>query len=124
MSSEVGSDTARRRRRFRSGVSAEFWAAVYLTIKGYRVVARRYKTAAGEVDLIAVRRKRVAFVEVKRRRRVEDAQSSVTLKQRRRVRRAADIWLGKNPRYQHHELGFDLLFLISGRLPIHLENAL
>lgn len=116
--------TRERRRRYRIGLSAELVAAVFLSLKGYRVLARRHKTPVGEVDLIAVRRGRVAFVEVKRRATLSDAEASVTALQRRRVRRAAELWLGRNPRYIGHQIGFDLVFLIPRRWPLHIENGL
>ncbi len=56
-----------RRRRYRRGWVSEHLAAVFLMAKGYRVLARRQKTPAGEIDLIAVRGRRLVFVEVKQR---------------------------------------------------------
>jgi putative endonuclease len=44
-----------------------------LRLKGYAVVARRYKTPVGEIDLVALKGKRLAFIEVKRRKTKEDA---------------------------------------------------
>lgn len=116
--------TSERRRRYRLGLSAELVAAVYLMLKGYRILARRHRTPAGEVDLIAVRRRRLVFIEVKRRATLGDAEASITSKQRRRVRRAAELWLGRNQRYLDCEIGFDLVFLLPRRWPVHIENGL
>ncbi len=58
---------ARRVRAYRSGLFAESVAALLLRLKGHRIVARRYKTPVGEIDLVALKGKRLAFVEVKRR---------------------------------------------------------
>jgi putative endonuclease len=113
-----------RRRRYRRGWVSEHLAAVFLMAKGYRVLARRQKTPAGEIDLIAVRRGRLAFVEVKQRASVAEAEASIGPRQRARVRRAADLWLARHPRYAVHEIGFDLIFLVPRRWPVHLENAL
>jgi len=52
---------------FRTGLSAESRASLYLTAKGYRILARRYRTPYGEIDIVAQRRRLVAFVEVKAR---------------------------------------------------------
>ncbi len=119
-----GDITEERRRRYRLGLSSETVAAVWLTLRGWRVLARRHKTPLGEIDIIAVRGRRLAFIEVKRRRTMEDAEASITSRQSKRVRRAADLWLGRNQRYLDHEIGFDVVFLLPRRWPRHIENGL
>jgi putative endonuclease len=99
-------------------------AAALLMAKGYRILGRRTKTPQGEIDLIAVCGRRLAFVEVKRRPTVEEAEAAIAPRQRERVRQAAMLWLGRNARYQQHDLGFDIVFILPGRWPRHLENAL
>lgn len=113
-----------RRARYRRGHWAEFAAAALLMAKGYRIVARRYRCASGEIDLIARRGKRIAFIEVKRRPTLEEAQGSITPRQRERVRRAAMHWLARHERYRDFELGLDVVFLPARRLPVHVPNAL
>lgn len=113
-----------RRARDRQGRRAEWIAALALRLRGYRILAQREKTPLGEIDLIAVRGQRLAFVEVKRRATLEAAEASITAAQRARVRRAANLWLARNGRYQSHNLGFDIVFLIGRRWPRHLENGL
>ncbi len=115
---------ARRRSRERRGRAYELLAAATLVLKGYGVLARRYKTRVGEIDIIAVRGRRLAFFEVKLRRSFAEAEAAIGPRQRRRVRRAADLWLAKNPRYLEHDQTFDLIFLVPWRWPRHLENAL
>lgn len=123
-SSKDGRWRDERRAREREGRRAEWVAALWLRLRGYRVLRKREKTPLGEIDLIAVRGHRLAFVEVKRRATRDAAEASITPAQRARVRRAASLWLARNTRYQSHELGFDILFLIKGHWPQHLENAL
>lgn len=117
-----GRDT--RRDRERQGRHAEWIAAWSLRLRGYRILGIREKTPRGEIDLIAVRGRRVAFVEVKRRATQEAAEAAITAAQRTRIRRAADLWLARNERYQAYELGFDIIFLIGRRWPRYLANAL
>jgi putative endonuclease len=112
-----------RRTRYRNGLWAEFFASIYLTLKGYRVLARRYKTRAGEIDLVAVRGGIVAFVEVKARRTFEAAEFSISAKQSRRIRRAALQWIDRNPRYAQAEQRFDALYVLPRRLPMHLPDG-
>ena len=110
--------------RFRRGHAAEWIAALYLMAKGERLLARRFRTPLGEIDLITLKAGRIAFIEVKRCRTQADCEAAITPKLRARVRRAADLWLAKNPHYQSHELGFDLVFIVPWQRPAHLRNAL
>lgn len=113
-----------RRARERRGRNAEWLAALSLRLRGFRILATREKTPLGEIDLIAVRGRRVAFIEVKRRATLEAAEASVTAAQRSRIRRAANLWLARNERYQTYELGFDLVFLIDRHWPRYVANGL
>jgi putative endonuclease len=122
--SVAGPAVAERRERLRRGRVSEAIAAGVLMAKGYRIVGRRVKTPAGEIDIIAVRAKRLAFVEVKRRRTREDAEASITKKQASRVRRAANLWLARHPSFHEHEFGFDVVFLVPRQWPRHIANGL
>ena len=119
-----GGARAARRRSERHGHTAEHIAALVLVLRGYRILGRRQKTPLGEIDLIAVRGRRVAFVEVKRRSTQEAAESALTSAQRTRIRRAAGLWLARNARYQAHEIGFDLVLIAGRRWPRYLRDAL
>ncbi len=116
--------TSERRQRYRRGHRGEGLASAMLRLKGYRIIGRRVVTPAGELDIIAMRGGRVTFVEVKARTNREAAEASVSDSQRRRVHRAADLWLARHPAYQDFELGFDLVFVLPWRWPVHLINAL
>jgi len=118
----VGADE--RRKRLRRGRLAEWMAAAALMAKGYIIIGRNVKTRAGEIDIIAVRGKRVAFVEVKRRLTDEAAEAAVGGRQAARIRSAADYWLAQRPRYHEYEQGFDLMLLVPRRWPRHIENGL
>lgn len=114
----------RRRKRYRAGHRAEWLAGAYLLARGNRVLERRYRTGAGEIDLIVVKGARVAFVEVKRRATLAEAEAAITAKVRERVRRAADVWLSKNQKYQSHTLGYDVIFVLPWSVPVYLRDAL
>ena len=88
-----------RRARLRRGGRGELLAAAFLMAKGYRILARQYRSPFGEIDIIAARPGRIAFVEVKRRATIEDSEAALTPAQARRIADAADHWLAKNPRY-------------------------
>ena len=92
--------------------------------KGYRILARRVRTPYGEVDLIAVRGRRIAFVEVKRRATRLECEAALTPRQAGRIARAAEFWLSRHARYRDYERGLDAVFVTPSRLPMHLPQAL
>ncbi len=115
---------AERRLRLRRGRVSEALAAAVLIAKGYRILGRRVRTRAGEIDIVAVRGKRLAFVEVKRRLTREDAEAAVSARQAARIRRASHLWLAHRPRYHGHVFGFDVILLVPGRLPRHIPDGM
>ena len=108
---------------FQTGLSAESRAAAYLMVKGYRILAKRFRTRYGEIDLVARRRNLVAFVEVKARATLDDAAFAVTPHQQGRIINAAETWLAANPHYVEFELRFDAILIARRRLPRHLLAA-
>ncbi len=112
-----------RQRAQRLGHRAEWLAAFALTLKGYRIVARRFKTPIGEIDLIARRGKLVAFVEVKARANMQMALDAVTPTSRQRIAKAANWWLSQQ--HDHGQLSsrFDVIAVCPRRWPVHLQNV-
>ena len=108
---------------FRTGLSAEARASVYLVAKGYRILAKRFRTPHGEIDLIAKRRNLVAFVEVKARATLDEAAFAVTPRQQSRIIDAAQGWLIAHPEHAELELRFDAVLIAPRRLPRHLLAA-
>jgi putative endonuclease len=114
---------ARRQAAFRLGVSAEGRAALLLAAKGYRELARRWKSPVGEVDLVVRRGRMIVFVEVKARPRIDDAAWSVLPRQQRRIVAAAEAWLAAHPEHAGYDIRFDAILVAPGRLPQHLVAA-
>ena len=112
-----------RQAAYRLGLKAETLAAWWLRAKGYRILARRLKTPAGEIDLVARRGSTVAFVEVKARAGRDQAIEAVTPQTQRRIVRAAEMWLSRRPDHAALTLRFDIVAIVPGRLPLHLANA-
>ena len=77
----------------------------------------------GEIDLVALKGKRLAFVEVKRRQSFEEAAWTLPAKQRRRIVRAAQYWLSGHPGFASHELAFDVVFAAPFAWPRYIQNA-
>jgi len=120
----LGSRLLERRARLRRGRGAERLAAALLVLNGYRLLARRLRTPHGDIDLIAVRGRRLAFVEVKRRTSLADAEAALTPRQAGRIARAADYWLARNTAFQQHEIGLDAILIVPRHWPRHLLHAL
>jgi putative endonuclease len=115
--------SAERAAAFRTGLSAESRAAAFLIAKGYRILARRFRTPYGEIDIVARRRNLLAFIEVKARARLDDAAYAVTARQQSRIIAAAQAWLMAHPEHAEFELRFDAMLIAPRKLPRHLVAA-
>jgi len=105
------------------GRRAERIAALYLGLKGYRVVARRFRSPVGEIDLIMRRGGVLAFVEVKNRADLDAAALAVTPFARQRLVRAAEAYIGRHPGAATLTLRFDVVLIAPRRWPRHLVDA-
>jgi putative endonuclease len=119
---ESAADGARQA-AFRLGLSAESRAAAVLMAKGFRVVAKRWRCAAGEIDLVARRGDLLIFVEVKARNSFDDAAYSVTDRQKRRIASAAAAWIAANPDDVNCDIRFDAMLVVPRRWPRHIVAA-
>lgn len=112
-----------RAQRYRRGHRAETIAAWWLRAKGYRILATRYKTRMGEIDLIAQRGDTLVFVEVKGRARRASAAEAIHLRNQQRVVRAAQWWLQRHPQAQASTIRFDAVLVAWYRWPHHIPHA-
>ena len=112
-----------RRLAFRFGLSAESRAAAYLIAKGYRILARRFKTPVGEIDIVARRRGVLVFVEVKARANFDEAAEAVTERNKRRIVAAAELWLAHHPDDAQRFISLDVILVAPGKMPRHIVNA-
>jgi putative endonuclease len=113
----------RRRQAYALGLSAETYAAWYLRLTGWRILKRRYKTKAGEIDLIAKKRKTVSFVEVKARKTRQAALEAVTPASQKRIVRAAKIFVAEHPKAGFFTLRFDVIVIRPWAFPERVVNA-
>ncbi len=105
------------------GIMAEGAAELFLRAKGFQILARRYKTPVGEIDLIALDDQYLVFIEVKARPTIDDAMYSITPKMRERIQAAAGHFMAHHPGYTDHPMRVDVMAV---KLPFtiqHLENA-
>lgn len=111
-----------RRQAEASGRRGERIAGWWLRLKGWRILARRVRTPAGEVDLVAKRGNLIAFVEVKTR--ATEAELDFAIDERRlaRVAAAAEYLM---PRFATagEDIRVDVMLIAPGKRPRHIENA-
>jgi putative endonuclease len=107
----------------RSGRRGEVLAALWLMLKGYRILGFRLRTPQGEIDLLAFRRGVLAVVEVKRRTGLAEALEAVTPEQRERLRRAGAAIAARRRTLSGASVRLDLLALAPGKLPRHHPDA-
>ena len=112
-----------RQLAFRVGISAESRASMLLIAKGFRILARRWRSPVGEIDIIARRRSLLVFVEVKARASLDDAAWSVTDRQRVRIIAAAQAWLARNADDRIRDIRFDAVLVAPGHIPRHIPAA-
>ena len=106
-----------------AGRRGEVLAALWLMAKGYRILGFRLKTPQAEIDLLAIRGRTLAVVEVKRRGDLLTALEAVSLDQRERLRRAGLALAARRPALAGAAVRLDLMALAPGRLPMHIPDA-
>src|SRR5262249_16171904 len=108
---------------FQTGISAESRAAAFLIAKGYRILARRFRTPHADIAILPRRGNLVAFVEVKACASLDEAAFAVTPRQQQRIIDAAHGWLATHPELAEFELRFDAMLIAPRSLPRHLLAA-
>ena len=106
----------------KAGRRAETIAAWFLRLKGYSVVAERFRCPQGEVDLIVRRGGTLAFVEVKARADHDTALASVTPRAEARIAAAAMVWLARSKTVTAESIRYDIVTVVGWR-PRHHADA-
>jgi putative endonuclease len=117
--------TDKRRKAEKAGRRAEIWVALYLILTGHRILAKRYKTRSGEIDLIARSGKTILFVEVKQRAKPEHAIDPVTARSEERIIRSGEIFMSRHPVYvdQGYALRYDMAVVTGHWRITYSRNA-
>jgi len=114
---------SQKKKTYEHGIMAEGAAELFLRAKGFEILARRYKTPVGEIDLVALDGQYLVFIEVKGRQSIDDAMYAITPKMRERIHAAARHFTACFPDYTDHAMRVDVMAV---KLPFtiqHLENA-
>lgn len=103
---------------YKFGLIAEFFARLYLRIKLYKIIAQRYRSPFGEIDIIAKKNKQIIFIEVKARDNIS-LMDFISKRQQNRINRAAEFFLLQNPKYQNYNIRFDAIIMSKYFWPNH-----
>lgn len=113
-----------RRAAERRGRHSEWLVAVWLTLKGYRIMEIRARTPAGEIDLVCRKGRLLVMVEVKQRAGLADAAHAVSLRAQARILRASEAWCrGRYARFAGYDRRFDLVAVSPRGRIRHLRDA-
>ncbi len=115
-------NTGAKRRAEAAGRRGERLAGLILSLKGFAIIARRFKVPGGEIDLVAKRGKLLIFVEVKTRANLDDALEAVGYANQRRVSDAASMFLAHRPRLANCDMRYDII-AVSGLRWRHVKSA-
>jgi putative endonuclease len=121
--SQLGCSHQSKRNSYATGVAAESRAAGLLQSKSYSILAQRYKTKGGEIDLVAQRGDHLAFVEVKGRKSLDEAAWAVVPRQQARIAVAAEVFLGEHSELAHCTASFDVILVSPSEGCSHIEQA-
>lgn len=114
--------------RQRLGHQGEELAAHYLRSLGYRILEQRYRTAQGEIDIIASRQSTLAFIEVKTRSSTAYGwpAEAVTYQKQRKIRQVALAFMQEG-NHKYKDIRFDVISILidlHGQPQIeYIENA-
>jgi len=114
---------AAKRQAWRFGRAAEAMAAWHLRLRGYRIVARGFRSPQGEIDIVARRGRMLVFVEVKARQDLDAAAEALRTRQAGRIARAARAFVQARPALGGFDQRFDVVLVRPWRLPVHIVDA-
>lgn len=111
-----------KKQTYQFGILAEKIVIIFLWFKFYRIVAWRYKTRFGEIDVIAKRGKIISIIEVKARKSAIIFEEVLQQNQIRRIKRATEFFLIQNPQLRNHKIRFDFITVNKFFWPKHYRN--
>ena len=94
-----------------------------MRFRGYRIVARGFRSTVGEIDIVARRGQVLAFVEVKARKDLDAAAQSLRPRQAGRIVRTAGAFIQSRPALSALDQRFDVILVVPWKLPVHLGDA-
>jgi Holliday junction resolvase-like predicted endonuclease len=91
---------------------------LHYLVRGYRLLAANARAGGNELDLVLRRGRRLVFCEVKAKSsgRFGDPLEMIGPEKRRRLRRAAEAWLGARPELAELEVSFEAAAVRAGKV--------
>lgn len=120
---------SKKKKSYYFGLWAEKVAVVFLMLKGYRIVARNYQNPKGEIDILAIKGKVLAVVEVKARRNFQQCGDSIAQWKQQKIFGAVEWLLAGRAKIaglrniRECSIRFDAILIVPWRLPKHLKDA-
>jgi putative endonuclease len=112
-----------RKTSHQTGLFAESLCRLVLRLKFYRILAARYRSPLGEIDIVAARGNVLALIEVKARPSRDEAAEAIHIRQRERLQRAANDFLARHPHLQGRDVRFDVMLVAPRSWPAHIKDA-
>jgi putative endonuclease len=109
------------KRNYYKGILAEYLAIIFLFLKGYKILKRRYKNKLGEIDIIVKKKKVIIFIEVKSRKKQADFLDAITTTQERRIIRSSEIYLQRFR--DEKQIRYDIIFIQFPLKINHMQNC-
>jgi putative endonuclease len=113
-----------KKQTYKFGIFAEKIAEIFLILKGYKILHKRYKTNFGEIDIIAKKSKNIIFIEVKARKKKVSLEEIISQHQISRIKSAAQFFMARNQQFSNHNLRFDFIEINGSFFPKHHPNLL
>ena len=105
------------------GRRAETLAAWLLRFKGYKILDMRKQTPHGEIDIIALKGKILAIVEVKQRPTLDQAKDALHNANLSRIEEAAYFYQAKRSKLDNKDIRFDAVYVTAGLRMKHVKDA-
>lgn len=105
------------------GIQGEAVALVFLNLHGYHILASRYHTPYGEIDIIARYDNIIICVEVKTRSSLANSLRALQKPQQERIMNAYLHFIQSFPDYANDAVRFDVIACAPNSKPLHIKNA-
>ncbi len=111
-----------KKRTYQFGLFAEKVAIIFLRLKFYQILAWRYKTYHGEIDIIAKKGKIIAIIEVKARKSEIIFEEVLQPRQLKRIKRASELFFISHPKFRNYQIRFDFMAVNNFLWPKHFKG--
>ena len=108
---------------YQRGVQGESVALAFLNLHGYHILAKRYRTPYGEIDIIARYDNMIVCVEVKTRSSLSASLNAIQSPQQERIMNAYLYFIQSFPDYANDAVRFDVIVCVPNSRPLHIKNA-